>query len=182
MGHHPVERGTLPREALAPLLVRAWLATAVVDFLFASALSRFGYGSTVTRLWQGVAATVLGQGAYDGGLKTALVGVVMHIGVALAWSAVFVAIVAIWPRLRQALDTTGGVLGVAALYGPMVWMAMSFVVVPSLTGRPPRVTIRWWIQVVGHMLFVALPMATAVARGLRTRVANTDAREAAVVA
>ena len=157
----------MTRDAFTRLLLRAWLATAVVDGLFASALSVFGFHSTVTRLWQGVASTVLGPSAFEGGATTALIGVAMHIGVALAWSAVFVALVFASPALQRALRHPAGVVAVAAVYGPFIWMVMSLAVIPVLTGRPPRPTGRWWIQLAGHVIFVALPMVTVVARGLR---------------
>jgi hypothetical protein len=157
----------MSRDVLSRLLLRAWFATALVDGLFASALSVFAYHSTVTRLWQGVASTVLGPAAFEGGAHTALLGIVMHVGVAFAWSALFVALVARSPRLRRALTFPTGVVAVAALYGPFIWLVMSLAVIPLLTGRPPRITARWWIQLVGHAFFVALPMAIVVARGLK---------------
>lgn len=168
------------RDAFTALLVRAWLATAVVDGLFASALSVLGYHSTVARLWQGVASTVLGPSAFDGGATTALVGVAMHIGVALAWSAVFVALAIASPALQRALRHPGGVFAVAAVYGPFIWMVMSLAVIPLLTGRPPRITGRWWIQLAGHIVFVALPMVSVVARGLARSAGFSPARQAAV--
>ena len=164
----------MTRDELSRLLVRAWLVTALVDGLFASALSVFGYHSTVGRLWRGVASTVLGQEALDGGAAIAWIGVVMHIGVALAWTIVFLALVMALPALRRMLATAGGVLLTAAVYGPCIWIVMSVVVIPLLTGRPPRIAGRWWIQLAGHVVFVALPMVTVVARGL-TR--NGELRE-----
>src|SRR4051812_49512630 len=70
-------------------LVRAGLLTGVSDGLFASVLSVAFFHSTVARVWQGVASTVLGKAALDGGLRTAAIGLLMHFGVAFAWSAVF---------------------------------------------------------------------------------------------
>ena len=166
------------RAELAPLLAAAWLATALVDGLFASALSRFGYGSTVTRLWQGVAATVVGPDAFGGGLATMALGLVMHVGVALAWSALFVAAIVAWPALRRMVVGIGGALAVAAVYGPLVWIVMSFAVIPALTGRPPQVGMRWWIQLAGHIGFVALPMVLVVRHYLRAELQATDVHDA----
>ncbi len=151
------------------LLLCAWLLTAVVDFLFASALTVFAYGSTVARLWQGVAATLLGASAFDGGVPTVLIGVVMHVGVAFAWSAVFLALATMSPRLRRATASPAGILAVAVVYGPCVWLVMSFVVIPFFTGRPPAVTFRWWVQVAGHVPFVALPIVAVIGRGLNAK-------------
>lgn len=69
------------RAWLPPLLIAGSL-TALVDGVFSSVLSAVFYGSTVQRLFQGVAATLLGPGALTGGTRTALIGVLMHVGVA----------------------------------------------------------------------------------------------------
>jgi ABC-type Mn2+/Zn2+ transport system permease subunit len=66
-------------------LVLAGLVTGVVDGLFSSVLSVVFYHSTVRHLFQGVAATLLGNKAFDGGAQTAVIGVLMHFGVAFGW-------------------------------------------------------------------------------------------------
>ena len=147
-------------------LLRTWLVIAAIDGLFASALSVFAYGSTVTRLWQGVASTVLGPSAIGGGPRTVLVGLLLHLGVALAWSAVFLTLVTSSSWLRRVLESPAGVFAVAAVYGPFIWMVMSLAVIPTLTGRPPTITVRWWVQLVGHVFFVALPIVAMSARGI----------------
>jgi hypothetical protein len=146
-------------------LLRAWLLTALVDGLFSSALSVFAYGSTVNRLWQGVASTLLGPGAFNGGMRTVLIGIVMHLGVALGWSTVFLVVFESSARLRRVAATPVGVIAVAVIYGPMIWLVMSLVVIPLLTKRPPTITVRWWVQFFGHIPFVALPIVAMIARG-----------------
>jgi len=147
-------------------LFLAGVATAVIDGLFSSALSAFFYGSTVTRLWQGVASTLLGPRAFDGGMRTAVVGVLMHAGVAFAWSAAFVVAWLSSAWLRDTIASPAGALTVAAVYGPLIWIAMSMGIVPMLTHRAPVINGRWWIQFFGHMVFVALPIVVSV-RGFR---------------
>ena len=143
-------------------LVRAGLLTAVTDGLFSSVLVVAAYGSTVTRLWQGVAAVLLGPGAFDGGLRTALVGLAMHVAVAFTWSAVFLVLVRRAAWLRRLVGSRHGVLKVAALYGPFVWTVMSLVVIPLLVRRPPTIGFRWWVQLVGHFPFVGLPIVAGI--------------------
>jgi hypothetical protein len=143
-------------------LVRAGLVTGVIDGLFSSALSVFAYGSTVTRLWQGVAATLLGPEALNGGMSTAVIGLLMHFGVAFGWSAVFLFLAARSAWIRRLLTSRYGAIKTASLYGPLVWMVMSFAVIPLLTGRPPAINYRWWIQFFGHIPFVALPIAMSI--------------------
>jgi hypothetical protein len=150
-------------------LLRAGLLTAAVDGLWACFLSVFIYESTVTRLFQGVASTLVGSDATEGGLPVAALGVLMHVGVAFGWSTVFLLLHARSARIRAAVASPSGVLGVAALFGPLVWMAMSLVVVPLLVQRPPRLGVRWWIQLAGHFPFVGLPIVAAISGRLSRR-------------
>jgi hypothetical protein len=147
----------------AARLARAGCLTALVDGLFSSVLSVAFYDSTVERLFQGVAATLLGPEAFDGGNRTAAIGVVMHIGVAFGWSAVFLALVSRVPALRDFVARPGGILAAASVYGPFIWLVMSLVVVPMLLQRPPSITTRWWVQFFGHMPFVGLPIVASIA-------------------
>jgi hypothetical protein len=145
-------------------LVRAGLLTGVVDGLFACVMSVI-YSGSVTRVWQGVASTLLGPSAMEGGMRTTAIGVLMHFGVAFAWSAVFLALYLASGGIRRLVRSSGGVLAAAAVYGPLVWIVMSLVVIPMLTGRPPSITPRWWIQLAGHIPFVGVPIVWGVARG-----------------
>jgi predicted permease len=145
-------------------LLRAGLLTALTDGTFSSVLSVAFYHSTVQRLFQGVASTLLGPDAINGGWPTAIVGMLMHVGVAFGWSAVFLFVVLRSERVRKTLDTTSGVVKVAAVYGPFVWIVMSFVVIPLLLRRPPAIGVRWWVQFFGHFPFVGWPIVAMSAR------------------
>ncbi|SRR5712691_6732459 len=153
-----------PRTALATL-ARAGLLTALTDGAFAIVLSVAFYHSTVTRLFQGVASTLLGPEAITGGPRTAVIGALMHIGVAFGWSAVFLFLVAPVSWVRGLMESRYGVLKVAALFGPTVWATMSLAVIPLLVHRPPVIGLRWWIQFVGHVFFVGLPIVATVRAG-----------------
>jgi len=141
--------------------VRAGLLTALVDGLFSSVLNVVAYRSTVSRLFQGVASVLVGREAFNGGAATVVIGVLMHVGVAFGWSAVFLFLVLRSRRVRALLASPYGVIKVAALYGPFVWMVMSLAVIPILVHRPPTIGARWWIQLVGHIPFVGLPIVAS---------------------
>ena len=145
-------------------LLRAGLLTGVVDGTWAIVLTLI-YGRTITRLFQGIAATLFGERMFDGGLPTAALGLVMHFGVAFAWSALLLLLVVRSSWLRRVLASPFGVVKVAAIYGPGIWIVMSRVVIPLFTHRPVPITGRWWIQLAGHVVFVGLPMTWAIARG-----------------
>ena len=142
-------------------LVRAGLLTGATDGLFSSVLATVFYHSTVTRLFQGVASTVLGKGAFDGGTPTALLGVAMHFGVAFGWSAVFLFLAMRSGWIRDLLASRNGVVKVASLYGPFIWLVMSLVVIPLLLHRPPAINFRWWVQLIGHIPFVGIPIVAS---------------------
>jgi hypothetical protein len=158
-----MHRGDLSR------LVRAGFLTGVVDGLFSSILSVAFYHSTVTRLFQGVASTLLGPAAFDGGIRTALIGILMHFGVAFGWSAVFVFGVMRLAGIRRVLASRYGLARVAAVYGPCIWMVMSLAVIPFLLHRPPPITYRWWVQLLGHFPFVGMPIVAMSAQGLKPK-------------
>jgi hypothetical protein len=162
---------TLPqsRRSAASRLVAAGLLIATVDGLWAIVLTRL-YGRSLARLWQGIAATAFGERMFDGGASTVLLGVLMHFGVAFTWSALFLLIVTRSAWLRRVLDAPYGVLTVAAVYGPMIWIVMSAVVIPLLTHRPLTITGRWWIQLAGHVVFVGLPIVWSISRSSRSAV------------
>ena len=152
------------RPSVFPRLLRAWLTTAVSDGIFSSVLVTVFYGSTFARLWQGVASTLLGPKALEGGARTVLIGLLMHFSVALTWSTVFLLAWLASAAIRRAVSSMGGALAVACVYGPCIWMVMSFLVIPTLTHRPPTVNFRWWVQFFGHIPFVALPIVATIGR------------------
>jgi len=161
--------------------VRAWLTIALVDWLFASTYGVLSYHSTVARVWQGVGSVVLGPAALQGGLRTVLVGTALHLCVAFVWTAVFLGAALLSQRLRALIATPGGVMAAAIVYGPLVWIVMSTLVVPAASGRPPKIGARWLVQAVAHVFFVALPIVAMVARGLgRSAMRETPTLEPAI--
>ncbi|HEX7830093.1 MAG TPA: hypothetical protein VF787_10570 [Thermoanaerobaculia bacterium] len=139
-------------------LLLAGLTTGITDGLFACVMALVN-GSTVMRLWQNVAFVLLGKPSFDGGWRTAGIGLLMHFGVAFAWSAIFLLLYANWQWLQRQ-----GIVKVALVYGPMIWLVMSLVVIPLILHRPPTINARWWIQLIGHFPFVGLPIVSCIAR------------------
>jgi hypothetical protein len=157
--HSPFDHDVLFRVA------RAGILTGVIDGLFSSVLSVAFYNSTVQRLFQGVASTLLGAEAFGGGNLTFMIGVLMHFGVAFGWSVVFLLIVKRARRICNLLNSPYGVVKVASLYGPFIWLVMSLAVIPILLQRPPVINIRWLIQLIGHIPFVGIPVVWSIGGG-----------------
>jgi hypothetical protein len=147
------------RSGAISVLTRTWLAVAVSDALFASATGMF-VPPTVTpaRVFRGVAIVLLGKSALDGGTTTALIGLAMHFGVALFWSSLFVFAVRNSWWLRDSLNTWPRRILVASVYGVAIWLIMTWLVIPSMLHRPPTIGLKYWIQLVGHPIFVVGPM------------------------
>jgi hypothetical protein len=142
------------------MIARAGLATGVSDFLWACVLSVLIYGSTFGKLWQGVASVPFGASALDGGAPFVLIGILLHFTVAFAWSAVLVAYGV--PAVRRSLERRSGAVVVALIFGPLIWVVMSRVVIPLFTHQARPIQMRWWVQFAGHFLFVGLPMTMAI--------------------
>jgi len=145
-------------------LVTTWLLTAVTDAIFSSVLVTVFYKSTFARLWQGVASVLLGPEAMNGGQRTVVIGLVMHFGVALAWSLVFLLLYESSHRIRELAHSRFGVIKVASVYGPFIWLVMSIIVIPLFAHRPPRFNFRWIVQLLGHIPFVAVPIVWGISR------------------
>ena len=159
-----VDKRLNSRDALSRLF-RAGLMTAIIDGLFSSVLSVAAYDSTVSRLFQGVASTLVGSWAFTGGARTTALGVLIHCGVAFGWSAIFVFGFMRLAWIRSVLASRYGTLKIASVYGPAIWLVMSLLIIPLLLRRPPAISIRWWVQLIGHFPFVGLPIVVSASRG-----------------
>jgi hypothetical protein len=160
-----IQSSLFDRDSLSRV-ARAGVLTGGADGLFSSVLSVAFYHSTVQRLFQYVASTLLGAEAFNGGALTFAIGVLMHFGVAFGWSVVFLLIVKRAHWIRRLLNSPYGVIKVASLYGPFIWMVMSLAVIPLLLQRPPAINIRWLTQLIGHIPFVGIPIVWSIGRAV----------------
>jgi hypothetical protein len=117
-------------------------------------------------LWQGVASTALGPAALTMGTRGVAAGLGLHLLVALVWSAIFVLALVRSATLRRIVGRPGGAVAVAIVYGPIIWLVMSLIVIRVATGRPTAFGFRWWVQLVAHVPFVTLPLVFTARRAL----------------
>ena len=85
--------------------------------------------------------------------------------IATGWSAVFLFLVMRSTWISGLLTSRYGVVKVASLYGPLIWLVMSLAIIPLLVHRPPTIGIRWWIQLIGHIPFVGVPIVACASYG-----------------
>jgi len=113
------------------------------------------------RIFQSIAAGLLGRAAFSGGLRTALLGALLHYFIAFSIVAVFFLLSRAIPVLRQHAVVSG------IVYGVGVYLFMNFVVLPlSNAGRGPFVLPVVINGVLIHMFGVGVP-AALFARALR---------------
>jgi hypothetical protein len=119
-------------------------------------------GMSFTALLQFVASGALGEAAFQGGLGTATAGMLFHYLIAVLWATAYY-------LLRGTLpDTLIHPFAFGALYGVVVHLVMSLVVIPlSRTPKKPFAWQPWLIQLPIHVAFVGLPIALVQSWWLR---------------
>jgi hypothetical protein len=136
----------------------AGLACGVLDIT--AALVVYGYlGAKPVRLLQGIASGLLGPKAFDGGLATALLGLLCHFVIAFGAATVYF----VASRAIRFLTEYAVVSG--ALYGVAVYFFMNRIVVPlSAAAKRPFSMKMMIIGVVIHIFCVGLPISLSVRR------------------
>lgn len=142
-----------PSRGFLARLGMAALAGALVDFIYATTLGALS-GRGPVQVWQGVAGGWLGKAARDGGLATAGLGLVTHVGIATCMAAVYALAATRAPILYRRPALMG------ALYGLPLYGVMYGIVLPL---RWPAVFPRWdgWVSVgdIGSHIGVGLAIA-----------------------
>jgi len=129
------------------------LTVGVLDGLSAVVLSAMR-GISPLRVFQYIASGLLGRDSFNGGMKTALLGVLLHFVIAFGVATVFYFASLYLPVLIRKAVLMG------AIYGVVVYWVMQLVVVPlSAVTRPPRTLSGVITQIIIHILFVGLPPA-----------------------
>ena len=114
-----------------------------------------------SRIFQSVASGLIGRSAFQGGIKTVLLGGVLHFLIAFVWATVYY----IASRKMPVLLARPVICGL--LYGELVWLVMNCVVIPlsAIHGWPPQWNTAAIITgPIGHLFLVGLPIALAVRR------------------
>lgn len=159
------ERGSFGRPRAFDTILYGGLIVGVLDIL--EAMIFFGLRNHLTpiQILQSVAAGVLGRAtSFSGGLKTALLGLLLHFLIATIWAAIFFLLSRLLPPLIRHAVIAGLLYGVAAHF------IMSYIVVP-LSAIGPRTTPTPWPVllngIIGHALLVGLPIALVARRSAK---------------
>ena len=145
-----------PNAVLAVLW--AGLTCGVLDITAAFIVYGF-FGAKPVPLLQGIASGLLGPKAFQGGLATALLGLLCHFVIAYGAAAVFFVASRTIPFLIQNAVVSGALCGVA------VYFFMNRIVVPLSAAAPRPFSLRLTIVgVVIHIFCVGLPISLTVRR------------------
>jgi hypothetical protein len=149
----------MPKNSNAMLAVLwAGFACGVLDITAALVVYGF-FGAKPVRLLQGIASGLLGPSAFDGGLATALLGLVCHFVIAFGAAAVF------FFASRSVGFLTEHAVVSGALYGVAVYFFMDQIIVPLSAAAKRPFSLRMMIVgVVIHIFCVGLPISLTVRR------------------
>ncbi|HSB27658.1 MAG TPA: hypothetical protein VLE19_07380 [Pyrinomonadaceae bacterium] len=139
----------------------------IFDLLFAFIFYGLILKAPALRIFQSVAAGVLGRTrATEGGVKTFVLGLVLHFVVATCIATVYYLITITMPFvLRYAIPS-----GLA--YGMIAYLGMNYVVIPLSAIGPRTTSKRTWIiavEIIGHAFLVGLPLALLARRSARNQ-------------
>ena len=153
-----VDSSAIGKPSAFDTIVLGGLAIGVLDFLDASVFFTQYFGIPLSRVWQAVAAGVLGrEAATAGGWNTAALGIFLHFVVSFCIATVYF----IGTRFTNFLVKHPIISGVA--FGITAHFVMQYVVIPlSAAGGATLAPFRSPVflnSVVGHALFVGLPVA-----------------------
>ena len=132
---------------------------ALLDGLDAIVAYKLALGLGPVTIYQFVASGLLGPAAYQGGLASALVGVAVHCLIAFSAATVFVIASRLVPRIAVRFVPFG------ALFGVAVFAVMNYLVTPLSRIPPAPFSAPLFLNgVIGHALFVGIPIAYAAHR------------------
>jgi uncharacterized membrane protein YagU involved in acid resistance len=139
------------------------LIAGALDITYAFILWGLRAAVPPVRILQSVASGLLGKSSY-GGAATAILGALLHFGIALAIAAVYVGASRVWPVLARRATLLG------PLYGIGAYLVMNYVVIP-LSAFPRRgggspAPVVWITGVLVHMFLIGLPIALAAKRAV----------------
>lgn len=142
-----------PRRPLDAVLLGG-LVVGTLDIVYA--MTFWGLrGVAPSRILQSVASGLLGQAAREGGWATALLGAVLHFGIATTMAYAYYLASGRFPALIRRPIVYG------MLYGVFLYFFMNLVVVPlSAAGGPSFEPLLWVVcSIAVHMFFVGVPCA-----------------------
>ena len=136
------------------------LVAGTLDILAAFANAYLSNAVSPIRVLQFIASGLLGKNAFEGGLTTAGLGLLLHFIIAFSWTILFFFL---YPKIKQIL-TNPIITGL--VYGLIIWLIMNLAVLPMSNINKQPFSLNWqtFIGIGILMLFVVLPISIMVNR------------------
>ena len=146
---------------MKPVEPRPWvfvlaggLVAGTGDIVYACVFWALRTGAPAVRILQSVAAGLLGRASFEGGVATASLGLTLHYLIATTMSVTYYLVASPWPLLRRRPLLCG------AGYGLLLFVVMTYVVVPLSRANPPPSDPLWIVlSVAVHALLIGVPIA-----------------------
>jgi uncharacterized membrane protein YagU involved in acid resistance len=105
-------------------------------------------------LFQYIASAVFGKAAFTGGSGMVVMGILLHLLIALSWTVIYFRL---YPHISWLSVYP---LAAAAIYGLLIWLIMNLVVVPLSKAAPRPFSLTFaLINIVILMVAIGLPAA-----------------------
>ena len=139
------------------------LLSGALDITYAWVFWWLKRGLSPARIFQSVAAGLLGRASFQGGARTAALGLALHFFIALSMAAAYYFVARRWPLLWRRPVPCG------LAYGLLLYAVMTHVVVPLSAAGPGSKDPVWIaLSVLVHMALIGLPIALFTRRALRS--------------
>ena len=148
------------RDSLLRTIVLGGMFIFIAQFLHTWIVAVLIQKNPFMAVWQYIASGALGMAAFEGGIATALLGVLFHLIISLIIAGVFIV-----GADRSPILCRYAIAG-SLLYGVGVFIVMHLIVTPlSATPPLPAPTTPWLIEgILEHILLVGLPLGILVQR------------------
>lgn len=144
------------------------LVVGILDMLFAFVFYGRFLGVPYLRIFQSVAAGLLGGAAYEGGVKTFLLGLLLHFIVATCIAAVYYVMTLFLPFLIRHAVACG------LVYGLIAYLVMNYLVIPLSAIDVSKRTFNlstFLPAFIAHAFLAGLPVALLAKRSAKASAA-----------
>jgi hypothetical protein len=159
------EASSFERPRAFGTIIYGGLTVGILDALFAFTFYGLILGVKPLRIFQSVAAGLLGRASYEGGLKTFLLGLLLHFVVASCIATVYY-LASLKLRILIHHAVVSGLI-----YGMIAYLGMNYLVIPlSAIGRRPVPRLPIFLtEIIGHAFLVGLPIALLARRSAKAK-------------
>ncbi len=146
----------LKRTSAGAAILWGGLMCGVFDIVYAFLF--FGqFGARPMRILQSIASGLLGRASFEGGWKTAALGLFLHFVISFGAATVY------YLASRRLVFMVRSAVAAGLAYGIAVYVFMNYVVIPlSAVRKQPFHLGMFVINMIEHMLLVGLPIAFAM--------------------